>query len=374
MSTGNPYDRYTWSGTYYKMRESLENQGYNVKWIRVTRPGLIPKLITFCHKIFAFFFNKKITECYLKSLVPYYKFYPEINGNFDMIFAPCCGPYLNNIETNIPIIYMSDASPAALFGYYSFGLAEYNMKQGNELEKMALDKCSAIIYGSEWAKNICIKTYNQEEDKIFVLELGANIDDVDINNVIKRKKVKNYNGVLNILFLGVDWDRKGGEIAVETTKILNERGIKSIIHILGIKQCPQSCLDKSYVDFVGFLDKNKSDEYNKFIKYLALADIQLLPTKAECAGVVFCESSSCYIPSFTYLTGGTGNYVIDGKNGYKLPLGSTPKDFADKIEDVINKGELLNLKLSARKLYEERLNWNVWGEKTDAIIKNIINF
>ena len=375
LSSGNPYDRYTWSGTYYKMRESLELQGFDVKWIKITRPGILPKLIIIVYKLFAVLQSKKISDVFLKAMVPFYKFEPEIRDfkNFDIIFAPCCGPYLNKVNTHIPIIYMSDASPAALFGYYSKNLSNFNMRQANELEKIALDKCAAIIYGSEWAKQISVREYSQQEDKIHVLELGANIDERDINAVISKKVIKDYDGLLNILFMGVDWDRKGGEIAVEATRILNERGINSKIHIIGIRECPDSCKDKPYVNYVGFLDKNKPDEYNLFIDYLALADIHLLPTKAECAGVVFCESASCYIPSFTFLTGGTGNYVIDGKNGYKLPLGSTSAEFANLIEGVIKRGELQSLKMSSRKLYEERFNWTVWGKKMTSIINNILN-
>lgn len=357
------------------MRESLEQQGYDVKWIKVTRPGVVPKLISDAYKLFGVLEHKRISDVFLKAMVPFYKFEPEIRGfkDFDIIFAPCCGPYLNKVNTSTPIIYMSDASPAALFGYYSHNLANFNMRQANEMEKRALDKCAAIIYGSEWAKQIAVKEYSQQKDKIHVLELGANIDERDINAVTSMKKIKDYDGLLNILFIGVDWQRKGGETAVEATRILNEHGINSVIHIIGIRECPESCKGKSYVDYVGFLDKNKPEEYECFIKYLALADIHLLPTKAECAGVVFCESSSCYIPSFTFLTGGTGNYVIDGENGYKLPLGSTPAEFADLIEGVIRRGELLLLKLSSRKLYEERLNWNTWGKRMDLIIKNILN-
>lgn len=42
----------------------------------------------------------------------------------------------------------------------------------------------------------------------------------------------------------------------------------------------------------------------------------LLPTIAECAGIVFAEASGYGIPSITYDTGGVGTYVIDGINGF----------------------------------------------------------
>ena len=69
-------------------------------------------------------------------------------------------------------------------------------------------------------------------DKISVLEFGANITTQSYNKSQKKDQA------LHILFLGVDWQRKGGDIAIETCKILNAQGIKSIIHIIGPVETP----------------------------------------------------------------------------------------------------------------------------------------
>lgn len=55
---------------------------------------------------------------------------------------------------------------------------------------------------------------------------------------------------------------------------------------------------------------------------------------------MFAESSMYGLPIFTYNTGGIGSYVVDGKNGYKLPLESTPDDFADLIFKIIKNKKL----------------------------------
>ena len=43
---------------------------------------------------------------------------------------------------------------------------------------------------------------------------------------------------LNLLFIGVDWIRKGGDLAVTITKNLNDLGIKTTLHIVGIEKLP----------------------------------------------------------------------------------------------------------------------------------------
>ena len=76
-------------------------------------------------------------------------------------------------------------------------------------------------------------------------------------------------------------------------------------------------------------------------------------------------------PIFCYDTGGTGNYVINGKNGYMLPLNSTGKDFASYIIKGIQRNELCSLSQGAVSLYQERLNWGVWGKRVKEVIESL---
>ena len=57
---------------------------------------------------------------------------------------------------------------------------------------------------------------NQSSAKCKVLEFGANLDDEDIVKSDKYEK----GDVLNVLFSGVNWERKGAAIAIDTVKEL----------------------------------------------------------------------------------------------------------------------------------------------------------
>lgn len=369
LSVGDPHNRYTWSGTFYKMYESLQKENHVVEWIPVTNNRLGKMLVLFIrflgkisHKHLMPLFFKCVAKQYSKSVS-----IDKLNS-YDIIYAPCCGPFLYHLKgIKKPIIYMSDASPEALFGYYAFNTTKTNRDQANNMEKVALDKSSAIIYGSDWAKRYAIEFYNQNANKVHVLELGANIDDKDII----RSKYQ-YNGHLHLLFLGVDWKRKGGDIAVSTCKYLNDQGIPSTLHVVGIRELPEKVQTLPFVDHVGFLDKNNPIQYKQLVDMIRLCHCLLLPTIAECAGVVFSETSAFGLPSFTHHTGGTTNYVLNGRNGYGLPLGSSGKDFGDKIKQCLENGELERMSHSSVEVYSERLNWNVWGEKVNQIIHDVV--
>ena len=212
-----------------------------------------------------------------------------------------------------------------------------------------------------------IDLYYKNKPRIFatVPEFGANITTQSFKKYPKKDKT------LHILFLGIDWQRKGGDIAIETCRILNNQGIKSMIHIIGPVEVPESCKNIPYIEFIGFLNKNNQCDYERIIQYMSSSDILLLPTQAECAGIVFVEASAYSMPIFTYDTGGISNYVINGINGYRLPLKSDSYEFASKIENCIKSGELSLMQEYAANLYKEKLNWAHWSKRFKKIIDNI---
>ncbi|WP_270350498.1 glycosyltransferase [Ligilactobacillus salivarius] len=75
----------------------------------------------------------------------------------------------------------------------------------------------------------------------------------------------------------------------------------------------------------------------------------LLPTRAECAGIVFNEASAFGVPSLSVDTGGVADYVKNNINGYRMPLSANGEDFALKIEEWIKEDKLSTLSKGAKK-------------------------
>ncbi len=369
ISISNPNDRFAWSGTQYKFYENLSNIA-DVIWIPV-KIGSIYKLYSLLYKILAKCFGKKYSVMHtrLGAYCISYGIDKSRIGDCDILFC-FSSPQLFCLHTYKPIIYLTDATFQCLYDYYGpfSNFFKSNVKEGNLIEKAALNKASHIVYSSNWAKNSAINDYGIAEEKISVIEFGANIDEKDIIEPINEKKK-----VLHLLFLGVEWKRKGGDIAVETCRILNEKGVRAILHIVGIKDLPEKYTDEPVINNVGFLNKNNPQEYAKLVEVISQSDILLLPTKAECAGVAFSEASANQLPIFTYDTGGIANYVENGVNGYRLDLSCGANEFANKIMSTLENDELDNLRLGCMKMYSEKLNWNVWAIKVGNILKHILS-
>lgn len=370
LSQFSPSDRKASSGTNYKMAEELSKIG-DLKWIQIKNTSCgkkIGSIARWWNRHFTKHINIMGTFWGAKKL--YNPISTDAMEDCDVIAAFFCMPILANLKIDKPIVYFSDATAQAMIDYYPnfSNLLSFNKNQILVLEKMAMDNASAIVLSSTWAANSASgEILKQSKEKVHIVEFGANIDERDI---ISTKRI--ITDTIEILFLGVDWERKGGDKAVEAVKWLNENGIKTNLHIVGINELPEKYQKIGFIKNYGFLNKNNTDDYNRLVDILSKMNCMLLPTKAECAGIAFAESSANGIPVFTHDTGGVSNYVYNGKNGYMLPLDSTGIDFGIKIKEVIESEELPKLSEGCRSIYKDKLNWTIWGSKVNDIIKDLL--
>lgn len=367
INQNSPLDRKASSGTTFQMCQALKRIGADIVWLQ-PKHNFFYKLVNLFFKVLAVSTRSKILRDHTIPLakIESKSLKKQDIENCDILFAPFASTALYSLKTEKPIIYLSDATFAVMVDYYFKGLVSWNVKQANKIEQTALLKATHAIYASQWAYQSAIQDYNADKSRIHVIEFGANIDE---QNIIPHQFI--YNGQLDLLFLGVDWIRKGGDIAVEATRYLNDKGIPTTLHIAGIQNLDNNIANLPYVKNYGFLNKNNPNDYNQQVSIIQQSHCLLLPTKAECAGIVFCESSANGLPIFTYNTGGVSNYVENGKNGYMLPIGSSGQEFGKKIYECLQSGELEKMSKTAVDAYNEKLNWTVWGQKIARIIESL---
>lgn len=374
VSETNPReDRLAWSGLVYKLREAIEDAGFEVVWIPYyEKTKLLELAARLRWRLYRLGGEKRILGGvhFLPEAYGYAKSI-EKNDDFnrcDVLFFPRGGQIALFLKTNKPIIYHSDATIHAMVNYYWHNCHPLSVKMACWLERKASQRAMLIIRASKWAADSVINDCGCDPKKCEVIEFGANFDDSDINPITPYQ-----GGRLNILFPGVEWERKGGDIAVETVKLLNERGYDAVLHIVGIKEIPSRCSEYNFVVNHGFLNKNKINDYQKYISLFNNCHILLLPTQAECAGIVFCEAAAFGMPAYTYATGGTENYVLNGVNGYALSSSQGALDFADRILKDIESGYMMNLHEGALNLYREKLSWSAWSRHFRKVMNSLLN-
>lgn len=147
-------------------------------------------------------------------------------------------------------------------------------------------------------------------------------------------------------------------------------GYDVTLHITGMIP-PIQHSNKSFIKTYGFLNKNNQNEYLQIINLMKQMDIFLFPSKAECSSIALCEACGFGLPIFCYDTGGTSNYVINGKNGYMLPLSSGGKEFAHSINNCYKSALFNRLSIGSIEMYKTKLNWQKWTERVKEAIMNL---
>jgi glycosyltransferase involved in cell wall biosynthesis len=240
-----------------------------------------------------------------------------------------------------------------------------------EIDKKAVAKSSKVIYTSEWAAQSAIRSYDLPSEKIHIIPFGANLDYIPLREEILSIR-KGYSEVIKLLFVGVDWFRKGGEIAFQTTVELNKRGVNTELIICGC--IPPKHIQHEKLRIVGFLDKNNSEHTLKLEKLYKEATIFFLPTRFECSGIVFAEAAAYGLPIIATATGGVATYVANGVNGYILPPESGYVKYTDIIQSIYrNQKDYFLLCENSRNKFESELNWDSFANNVRKIIKGIEN-
>lgn len=368
----DPTDKKTWSGTSFYTLQQIKKYG-EVEIFHYKLPKLLQEWLTMQKSLNKKIFKKHTAVEFLKVYAKYFS--RQLQNDLkkrpvDVLFVSASSQMIAYLETNIPVIYMTDATFQQLQGYYPYfsNLAANNIRQGIELDKKAYRKAAHFMLASEWNKNSAINDYGIFADKISVIPCGANLDKIPLAIDINHRS----SGTCNLLFLGVEWDRKGGGIALEAFRQMKLKGINAQLHIIGCIP-PIDLTNEKGITVISFLDKNKEEDFNKLHTIFLKTDFLLLPTRAECAGVVFSEASAYGIPSITTDTGGVSTYVKNDLNGYALPLDAKGEDYAVKIKFVLDDPQrLARLKQSSRIYYEKQLAWDHWGQQFEEIVQNCL--
>lgn len=365
----NPYDKRSWSGTHYYMLKALEREQFNVIVLGpLPIPGFLDKVLGLLDSLSQLFTLKRYNRDnnILLSVYWAYKLKKRIHEHsLDILFAPAASTEIAFLNTKIPICYYTDASFFQLNNYYKYysDFSKVSEKESGLIEKKAIGKSRILIYPSQWAANYVQSHFNIDK-QIFIIKFGANLDLIPLQ-IPEKKGITPFN----LLFIGVDWERKGGYIVYETFKILLRRGKNVYLTVCGC--LPPETHPK--VRVVPFIDKNVQFGEEKLSEILTQSHVFFLPTRAECFGIVFCEASAYGLPSVTTDTGGVSSAVEDGVNGYVLSLAAKPEDYADKIQILIDNPELFSeLSKSTRKKYEDELNWDLWGVRMKKIITSCL--
>lgn len=278
------------------------------------------------------------------------------------------------LETDLPIYQFWDCTFEGNLEYPWFAkLASPCIRTGHLMERKSLQTAAMSFYSSEWAIDSAVQTYGADPSRIKLVPLAANIDCNRSTEDVERLIAKRSNTVIELLFLGVDWVRKGGDLALAVAHELNSRGMPTILHVVG---CAPN-LRGEMPDFVrphGFLDKDTPAELAKLQSLIGMSHFLLVPSLAEAFGAVYAEASSFGTPSLARRLGGVDSVITEGVNGYLFDRQAPPAAYCETIERLWNNPEKYRaLARSSFRHFTEQLTWKYSAGKLLGYINDDLN-
>lgn len=368
VTTDDANDKRSWSGIHYHLAEELRKQGHRLVLIGLLRPQPLLFLLRAFNQITLRLFGKRFH--YRDSPILSWAYARVISNRLrgiepDVILAPAGLAAIAKLKTDVPIIHFNDRSIAGAVGYHSIlkDPFAWSLRQSLELEREALRNAALTVYTSEWAADGARKSEPSSASRIRVIPMGANLGQVPA-----PEQRAFPPEMLKLLMIGVQWENKGGPIAVDVLRELGRRGITARLVVCGC-DVPKEVADGNIVR-EGFLSKSDPRQRARLDEHLRTADLFILPTRFEAYGIAFCEAAAHGIPALGSRTGGVPTIVREGETGFLFDLEDGAEAYADRIEQLVrDPGSWQRMRTAARKRYEEHFTWAAFVHRLMAEVE-----
>lgn len=361
LSLLNPNDINLWSGTPYFIFNTLKKD-HLVEWVggdllrKVpdyrSRSGSLRYLS--CPETFAKQFGATLSARLEK-----------MDYDVLIVLEASLGAYL---DTAIPIVLISDTTFNDFRSYLSNASNAF-LELAEKIERDLLDNVDLCIYSSQWARSSAINDYHADPQHVAVVEFGANL----IDTPKYSPTVFSEGEECRLVFIGRDWVKKGGDKVYDAYRTLRSQGYNCSLSIVGSLPAYYDRDDKN-LRVIPFIDKSNPSDRDLMYAILRQAHFLILPTIFDCFGLVFCEASAYGIPSIASDVGGVHQVIRNGKNGFLLPAKASASEYGALIQQIFDdkKGYLV-LRDNSRKEFEDRLNWDVWRIKVNALLTKVVS-
>lgn len=190
------------------------------------------------------------------------------------------------------------------------------------------DNTKLIITNSRLTKNQVIKLYPFPEERIHVVYNG-----VDLKKFSPRiSKANSNNTHIRLLFVAMDFKRKGLEHIVKALARLKQKAITCSLQVVGrdkTRPYKKKAAKLGVADLLEFVGPSKNVE-----DYYRTADLLVFPTRYDPFANVCLEALACGLPVVTTSANGAAEIIDEGFTGYILN-GNQPlsEQIVDKVKE-----------------------------------------
>ena len=279
----------------------------------------------------------------------------RMKANIRDRIAPQLDQYAFSLQTQslydasvdgLPHFVYTDHTNMANLYYPDFGKMKL-FPRWNALEKTIYRNATKVFVYSNHVRRSLLEHYEVPPEKAVRVLVGSNLEagPAQLENNDYRNK--------SILFIGVEWERKGGPLLVEAFQMVLKRHPDARLTIVGCS--PQITLPNCTV--VGRIP------LQQVRAHYATASVFCLPTHVEPFGIVFIETMLHKIPVVAPNIGALPDFVENGKSG-RLVTPNSVDELADALVDLLDHPEKCRAWGEAGyRAVKDRYTWDAVGQR-----------
>jgi glycosyltransferase involved in cell wall biosynthesis len=229
---------------------------------------------------------------------------------------PDLGPHLVFTDMTIPQVRRA--------GMFAVGrLSPEQLDRATEVQARVLRHAAHVFTMSDWTRRSMIDDFGLSPERVTTAYLGPSIN---IPDGLSEPKVPR-----EILFVGYDWNRKGGPLLLDALALLRERLPDVTLRVVTGQPL---ALSTPGVTVEGPYDQTDPAQFERLCRCYLRAACFCLPSLFEPFGAAIVEAATAGLPVVSVDTGSRREAVAHGETGLLAPE-RTPAALADALYGVL---------------------------------------
>lgn len=236
--------------------------------------------------------------------------------------------------------------------YFPKAFSGKKLKLALDYEREVYDSMDLIFTMSEYLRQSFINDFGVPDSK--VLAIGAGINLTKIPEISDQK---NYT-TGQILFVGVDFDRKGGPMLLKAFRRVRARRPNATLHIVGPHHRESLGQLADGVIFHGFLDQRDPTQVGRLQKLFSQSVLFVMPSLYEPFGIAPLEAMTYQVPCILTNRWAFPEMVEPGVNG-ELVEPADVDGLTDRMIYLLDRPDLLRqYGARGRERVIQKYTWN----------------
>jgi glycosyltransferase involved in cell wall biosynthesis len=364
----DPFDAGTWSGSCLLLFEALRQRGrlsraFGADISRTRRWSLLAKNFSPSRRTWRiqYYFDRAYREAltqrvrHLIAEADHDNVFLQIGAEFSVPDAiggrgRCVSYHDSNIAEYVQSKYASkDVSPRRIAEAFEYESRFYR----------SVDKVLAM---SEYHRQSFIRNFSVPPDR--AVNVGCAVNLTAFPEYIEGKRYDDQE----CLFVGIDFERKGGTDLLRAFKIVRETFPGARLHLVGPPKLAIPHDLTNGVVFHGFLNKRIEPERKKLEDLYRRCCLFVLPSYYEGVGVSSLEAMLYQMPCIVTNGWGFTDTTIPDKTGYLVECGKI-EDLVDKLVKALSDpAKLRYMGEKGRCMVMESFTWNAVAKRVEDAI------